>query len=169
MKIDVEQSILRKRIIYKKTLLEKINYIIDFYFWVFSVPVLTIFLIYYDNSLNNKELIFYFIINLPFIWNMFGLKYIDKLSYLGEIKINQRNDFLKEIKLKYNYDKIVEDNDLIIMKKSWKWFKLGEELIILFDKEKVLANLTTLGKYDIKVTFFFYKDQIKLSKLKNYC
>jgi regulation of enolase protein 1 (concanavalin A-like superfamily) len=100
---------------------------------------------------------------------MFGLKYIDKLSYLGEIKINQRNDFLKEIKLKYNYDKIVEDNDLIIMKKSWKWFKLGEELIILFDKEKVLANLTTLGKYDIKVTFFFYKDQIKLSKLKNYC
>ena len=55
---------------------------------------------------------------MPSIWNVIGLKYIDELTYLGEIETESRTEYINQIILDCKYENKVEQKDLIILKKE---------------------------------------------------
>ncbi|WP_291128938.1 hypothetical protein [Flavobacterium sp. UBA7682] len=166
MKIDIEKSISFKKLIYRKSLLDMFFY----YFLVLCIPVLLFYVIITKNfSLNYKEIIFSIVIGIPFIWNLIGLKYIDELTYIGEIESQNRSEYLNGIKTQCKYEIVHDEVNLVIMKKDWSWdFSQAKELIIIFEGNKAYGNLTNLGRGDIRIPFFSYFNKIKLSKRKNY-
>jgi|SRR5690606_1955152 len=166
MKIDLEKSISLKKLIYKKSFLDMLCY----YFFVFVIPLLLFYIVFIsDNPLNYKQIVFYIIIGLPSIWNVMGLKYIDELTYLGEIETKSRTEYINQIILKCKYENKVEQEDLIILKKSDGWFPQAKQLIIIFDDKRAYGNLTNLGRGEIRIPFFSYFNKVKLSTQKNYC
>ena len=166
MKIDLEKSISLKKLIYKKSFLDMFCY----YFLVFVMPLLLFYIIFIsNNTLNYKQIIFYVIVGLPSIWNIISLKYIDELTYLGEIETKSRTEYVNQIILNCKYESKVEQEDLVILKKSYGWFTQPKELIIIFDDKRAYGNLTNLGRGDIRIPFFSYFNKLKLSTQKNYC
>ena len=166
--IDIEQSIICKNLIFKRTLSQKIEYYVFNMFFVFCVPVLSIFIIFYGNKINNIGMFFLIILNIPFIWNIIGLKFINELTYIGNVETNVRTQYLHQIKNNCKYQQIFEDGNLVIMRKANLMLQ-EKELTIIFDGEKAYGNLTYLGRGDTRIPFFSYFNKIKLVERKNYC
>ncbi|GAA4075647.1 hypothetical protein GCM10022389_21780 [Flavobacterium cheonanense] len=169
MKIDIEQSITSRKLIFRRTLLQRIDYyIFNILFLLFLLPSLSIYIIFYGNPINYKGVIFLIIVNVPFIWSIIGLKFINELTYLGKVETNQRSQYLNQIKIDCKYEQVFEEGNLVIMSKNDLWLQ-GKELTIIFHGEKAYGNLTYLGKGNTRNPFFSYFNKIKLLKRKNYC
>ncbi|MFY7665655.1 hypothetical protein [Flavobacterium sp.] len=168
MKIDIDQSIKRKKLVFKRTLSEKVVYLVFDMFFVFIVPMLSIYLIFYGNQVFNlKGILFMFLVNIPFVWGIIGLRFLNELTYLGEIDLNDKASHLSELKFTGKYQQVVEKENLVIMRKNDFWLQ-GKELILVFDGKKVYGNLTYLGKGDCRLSIFSFFTRRKLQK-KIYC
>lgn len=162
MEIDIRASLLQTKLIYKQSYFRWFIY----YFLVLIVPLHLLVILFTKDSLNVKEIVFYCIIGFPFFWNALGLRYIDTLLYLEEVEISTRMEYIQAIKTKYEYDTVILEKDIAVLKKGYDWFSAGKELTLVFDQEKVYGNLTHLGKNELRIPFYSYCNLQKLYKWK---
>jgi len=155
MKVNIQQSISRERIIRQKTFWEIVSNLINVVFWAIY-PICLIMILFNKTYHNNFPYLFYLIMWAPAIWYLYGFKYINKLTYLGEYGQESKNKLINHYISKFDVETIHNDKNLIILKKETGSITWGKEITLIISDDKVWCNITTLGRYDIKSPFHSY-------------
>ncbi|MEQ3661561.1 MAG: hypothetical protein ABNG96_02620 [Flavobacterium sp.] len=165
-KLNKQKTVLKERLIFKNNW----EYIFEIVFEVllFSIWTTASFLLI-TNPKNNLSVLTIIVIIFINILLLTSWIYIYKLLKIEISNPEKDRKLLVEILKEKFPDFIINDNGLYILrcKKGVGLFSWGKTLIVIFEENKILINLTTLGRFDTKSPLHSIINFWKLKHIRN--
>jgi hypothetical protein len=167
-KIDIDNSKVKNRLVTKTWLIEQI---LNFIFYVALVTTFPfssgLFLFAQFKSGDNLFFvtIVLFITLLFSIFLLYSILNLNKLRKIQGVSKEQNVEFTLEVVAQLGWKLLIHNQLLIIANPSGSWFSSNwyRQVVILYDKQDVLINITYYGLHDFKSPFHRFGNR-KLEK-----
>jgi len=164
VEIDVLRSKLNGKIVPKRW---SFDHLID---WLFYLPLISVLPIVSGNFLFTQlkksdnpnlgiiYLVFALVITGFLTYSIFNL---NRLKPVNGISPQQNRQFIKNSIYNLNWKIKQDEVSLTIALVPWNWLSThwGQQIVIIYDQEKILINCTTLLLYDIRSPFHWFTNR----------
>jgi hypothetical protein len=166
--LDLNKSIRKKRLIYRLSPFVIIDLILDNSIWLILLLAFVLALINKDNYSNTNSIIIAIIFLILILWLLCGLWFKNKLVKISgydnesnrKLIIQLFNDKFPDLKMDES------DKQFIIFDKRVGLFNWGKIITVIFVKETIYINWTTLGRHNFRSPFHAPFNHYKLNQIK---
>ncbi|MES2650102.1 MAG: hypothetical protein V4663_00105 [Bacteroidota bacterium] len=163
-RLDLQKSIQKRRLIYKKTPLFFFNFLLNNLLWLF---LLVIPILLASNPKNNVPPVIIIILVLFMLFILSGMYFTNTLLLIRSSSLAEnRKQMIRLIQEKF--PKLLINHtgqNVISCKRNTGLFNWGSQITIIFNDADILINLTTIGRHEIKSPFHALFNYLKMKQL----
>ena len=170
--IDIPKSKANNKLIFKKSLFDRLSDLIIEIPIVLFIPFLCAFALFKkittEEPFNIVVLLFVFSLTISglIIYSIINMNSLERIK--GNSRV-ENSKVIKEIVESNNWKMYLNNQQLTIISFSWKdsgtdW---GKQMTILYDKKDILVNCTSYGFFSVPSPFHWFANRKKVNQLKS--
>lgn len=160
-KIDIEKSKVKNRLVTKTWMIEQILNFIFYAVLIVSFPFSSGLFLFaqFKNGGNLFYVTILLIVTLLFSGLLlYSVLNLNKLRKIQGVSKEQNIEFTLEVVEQLGWKILTHDQQLIIANPSGRWFSsnCNRQIVLLYDNQDVLINITYYGLHDFKLPFHWF-------------
>lgn len=163
-RLDLQKSIKRQRLIYRKTPLFFLNLLLNNAIWVLLLvaPILLI-----SNPKNNIGVLGVFILTPFILFLCAGMYFINTLVLIQGSNLEDNRKRIIQLARDKFPDMTIDETgkNIILLKRKTGFTTWGKQLTIIFTDKNVLINSATIGRHELKSPFHSISNYVRMKKL----